>query len=450
VLVASCGGCCLVFVSGAVINVALAAIGGDLGLGAHTMLWVLNAELLPLAALTLVGGALGDRYGQKQVFLSGITLFGLASLGCALAGSGVQLVCGRLLQGVGEALILPTGLTILGQSVLPENKGWAVGIWSASAAVASAIAPAAAGFMLVDGSWRGAYLMQASISGLAFLMAAVWAPSSPESPHSPIDLPAAGLSILGLGMLGWSLTTLTNGAGHPLVSVGGASVSILAFIALGVVERRKGERAMLPPALFAGRTVVALSLFTVTLYGAFTATLVLVPFVMIRGAHLGALLAGVAFIPLQTIIIAVSPLAGVLCARFGHSLPLAVGALVTAAGCAVTLNIDADAHYWTAVFPAVGLIAVGMSLVLAPMTTLALTSVDVFHAATASGFNSAMSRVGSLSAVALLGDVLQRSGTDLIRGFHVAMVVSAATCIIAALTAFSIPPAPDPDPAFGL
>jgi MFS family permease len=450
VLAASSVGCCLLFLSGAVINVALAAIGRDLGLDAGALQWVLNAELLPLAALTLVGGALGDRYGQRQVFLSGIAVFGIASLGCALARGGGQLVCGRLLQGVGEALILPAGLTILGQAFPPERKGWAVGVWSASAAVASAIAPALAGLIVDHGSWRGAFLMQVPLAGLALVLAAMWAPKAPPSLHVRIDLAAAGLSVAGLGALGWSLMALTSDAVRPLILVTGVLATIAAFIALGAVELRRGDRAMLPPALFAGRTVVALSVFTVALYGAFTATLTLVPYVMIKGAHLSALLAGVAFIPLQILVIAVSPLAGVLCARFGRSFPLAVGALVTGLGCAATLKIDVTAHYWTDVFPAVGLVAVGMSLVVAPMTTLVLTSVDTLHAATASGFNGAISRAGSLSAIALLGGVLQQSGGDLIRGFHMAMVASAAACVVAALAAFSIAPMSDPDPVFGL
>jgi Major Facilitator Superfamily len=243
---------------------------------------------------------------------------------------------------------------------------------------------------------------------------------------------------------------LTSDAVRPLILAAGVLATIAAFIALGAVELRRGDRAMLPPALFAGRTVVALSVFTVTLYGAFTATLTLVPYVMIKAAHLSALLAGVAFIPLQILVIAVSPLAGVLCARFGRSLPLAVGALVAGLGCAAALKINVTAHYWTDVFSAVGLVAVGMSLVVAPMTTLVLTSVDTLHAATASGLNGAISRAGSLSAIALLGGVLQRSGGDLIRGFHMAMVVSAAACVVAALAAFSIAPTSDPDPDFGL
>jgi hypothetical protein len=207
---------------------------------------------------------------------------------------------------------------------------------------------------------------------------------------------------------------------------------------------------MLPPALFASRTVVALSIFTAALYGAFTTILTLIPFVIIKGAHLSALIAGVAFIPLQVLITGVSPLAPILCARFGHSLPLAVGALITGIGCAFAVRIGVDARYWADILPAVSLVAIGMSLAIAPMTTLVLTSVDSLHAATASGFNGAMSRAGSLAAIALLGGVLQQSGANLLHGFHVAMMACAGACFIAALAAFSIAAAGEPDPAFGL
>jgi MFS family permease len=445
-LAASSAGSCLVFVSGSVINVGLASIGRDLGLRAPELQWVLNAELLPLAALTLVGGALGDRFGNKRVFLLGIGLFFFASLGCGLAPSWLMLVAARFLLGVGEALILPTGLSILGQAFPTDRKSRAVGIWSASAAVASAIAPALAGLILDHATWRAVFWMQAPLAGIAFVLAAVWTPKSAPRPHAVIDIAASALSVAGLGALGWTLMALTKGANGRLII--GLCVAIVAIVALVRLEMRRGDRAMLPPALFANRTVVALSVFTATLYGAFTTILTLIPFVIIKGAHLSALIAGVAFIPLQILITGVSPLAPILCARFGHSLPLAIGALITGLGCALALRIGVDAQYWTDIFPAVGLVAIGMSLAIAPMTTLVLTSVDSLHAATASGFNGAVSRAGSLAAIALLGGVLQYSGADLISGFHMAMMGSAVACLVAALAAFSI--AATNEPAFGL
>jgi MFS family permease len=442
-LAASCSGCCLVFVSGSVVSVALAAIGRDLALGSDQLQWIINAELLPLAALTLLGGALGDRYGQRRMFLVGIAIFGAASLGCAVSVNWAELVCGRFIQGVGEALILPAGLTILSGAFSPERKGAAVGIWSASAAVASAIAPAVAGLILDHGSWRATFLMQVPLAALAFIAASAWVRPAPHDVRAPIDIPAAALSIFGLTALGWSLMKLsdrTANAGYSLVGLLGAASL---FFVLVLVERQKKERAMLPPALFAARTVVSLNVFTLALYGAFAANLTLIPFVMIKGANLSAFVAGLAFIPLQILIVVVSPMASMLCSRFGRRLPLVAGAVMAGMGCAAALRIGINAQYWRDIFPAILLVAVGMSLALAPMTTLVLTSVDASHAATASGFNSAVSRAGSLAAVALLGTVLQQSGAELIGGFHMAMLISTAACMVAIVAALSIAPPED-------
>jgi EmrB/QacA subfamily drug resistance transporter len=449
VLAASCIGCCLIFIGGAVVNVALAAIGHDLALEANQIQWIINAYMLTSAALTLLGGALGDRYGQRRMFLLGIALFGVAALGCAMSSAWTELVCFRLLQGVGEALILPAGLTILSSAFSPERKGTAVGIWSASAAVASAISPAVAGLILDHGSWRATFLMQVPLAVIAFVAAAAWVPGAKQSARASIDLAAAALSIIGLGAMGWSLTELSNHSGRILYSLAGALIAGAAFIILGVVERRKKDRAMLPPALFMSRTVISLNVFTLALYGAFAANLTLIPFVMIKGANFSAFVAGLAFMPLQILITIVSPMASILCSRFGHSMPLVAGALVAALGCLSAVRIGVDAQYWRDVFPAVFLVAVGLSLALAPMTTLVLTSVDALHAATASGFNSAVSRAGGLTAIALLGSVLQRSGADLVGGFHLAMLAAAIACVIAAMAAFSIASAAEPDKASG-
>jgi MFS family permease len=199
---------------------------------------------------------------------------------------------------------------------------------------------------------------------------------------------------------------------------------------------------MLPPSLFASRTVVGANLFTALLYGPFTVMLTLIPFVMIQGAHLPTLVAGLAFIPLQVLITVVSPLAGMLCRRFGRRLPLFAGGVVVALGCAMALRIGPNATYWADFFLPILLLAVGMSLAIAPLTTLVLTSVESDRAGTASGVNNAVSSAGSLFAVALLGGVLQQGGPQLLSGFHMAMAVAAVACVLATLAVFIIEPDP--------
>ena len=435
VLAASSLGSCLVFVSSAVVTVALAAIGRDMRLSPLDLQWVMNAELLPLAALTLVAGALGDRFGQKRIFLAGIALYGLGATAIGFAPSFTPLIVGRFLQGLGEALILPNGLSVLGQAFPADKKARAVGIWSAAAAVASGVAPAIAGAILDHGSWRTTFLMLLPVVAGALAVGTVWIPKDSPTSHARVDVGGAFFSTVGLGGLGAGLTSLTNGSGLNLWVLVTLIVGLGGLACLIVTE----------PSLFASRSVVGANLFTALLYGAFTVTLILIPFVMIRGAHLPTLVAGLAFIPLQVLITVVSPLAGMLCRRFGRRLPLFAGGAVVALGCAMTLRVGSNATYWADIFPSILLLSLGMSLAVAPLTTLVLTSVESDRAGTASGVNSAVSRAGSLFAIALLGGVLQQGGPQLFSGFHMAMAVAAVACVLATLAVFIIEPGPHVD-----
>jgi EmrB/QacA subfamily drug resistance transporter len=445
VLAASSLGSCLVFVSSAVVAVALASIGRDMRLSPLDLQWVMNAELLPLAALTLVAGALGDRFGQKRIFLAGIALYGLGATAIGFAPSFASLIVGRLLQGLGEASILPNGLSVLGQAFSADKKARAVGIWSAAAAAASGLAPAIAGAILEHGSWRTTFLLLLPVVVAALAVGTMWIPKDSPNSHARVDVGGAVLSIVGLGGLGAALTSLTSGSGLNLWVLVTLIVGLGGLACLIVTERRLGDNAMLPPSLFASRSVVGANLFTALLYGPFTVMLTLIPFVMIRGAHLPTLMAGVAFIPLQVLITVVSPFADTLCRQFGRRLPLFAGGAVVALGCAMTLRIGSNATYWADIFPPILLLALGMSAAIAPLTTLVLTSVESDRAGIASGVNSAVSRAGSLFAIALLGGVLQQGGPQLLAGFHMAMAVAAVACVLATLAVFIIEPGPHID-----
>src|ERR1700754_3416446 len=413
VLAASSLGSSLVFVSGAVVTVALAAIGREMRLSPLELQWVMNAELLPLAALTLVAGALGDRFGQKRIFLAGIVLYGLGATAIGFAPRFAPLIVGRFLQGLGEALILPNSLSVLGQAFPADKKARAVGIWSAAGAVASGVAPAIAGAILDNGAWRTTFLMLLPVAAGALAVGTVWIPKGSPISHARVDVGGAVFASVGLGGLGAGLSSLTNGSGLNLWVLVTLIVGLGGLAGLVVTERRLGDNAMLPPSLFASRSVVGANLFTALLYGPFTVMLTLIPFVMIQGAHLPTVVAGLAFIPLQVMITIVSPLAGMLCRRFGRRLPLFAGGAVVALGCTTALRIGPNATYWADFFPPILLLALGMSLAEAPLTTLVLTSVEPDRAGTASGVNSAVTRVGPLFAIALLGGVMQPGGPQL-------------------------------------
>jgi EmrB/QacA subfamily drug resistance transporter len=445
VLAASSLGSCLVFVSSAVVTVALAAIGRDMRLSPLELQWVMNAELLPLAALTLVAGALGDRFGQKRIFLVGIALYGLGAVATGFAPSFALLIAGRFQQGLGEALILPNGLSVLGRAFPADKKAHAVGVWSAAAAVACGVAPAIAGAILDHGSWRMTFLMLLPVVAGALAIGAAWIPKDSPTSHIRVDVGGAVLSTVGLGGLGAGLTSLTNGSGLNLWVLITLIAGLGGLAGLILTERRLGDNAMLPPSLFTSRSVVGANLFTAILYGAFTVMLTLIPFVMIRGADLPTLVAGLAFIPLQVLITVVSPLAGILCRQFGRRTPLFAGGAIASLGCAMALRIGPNATYWADIFPSILLLALGMSVAIAPLTTLVLTSVEADRAGTASGVNSAVSRAASLFAIALLGGVLQQGGPQLFSGFHMAMAVAAGACVLATLTVFIIEPGPHVD-----
>ena len=362
VLAASSLGSCLVFVSSAVVTVALAAIGRDMRLSPLDLQWVMNAELLPLAALTLAAGALGDRFGQKRIFLVGIALFGLGATAIGFAPSFALFIVARFLQGLGEALILPNGLSVLGQAFPADKKAHAVGIWSAAAAVASGVAPAIAGVILDHGSWRTTFLMLLPAVAVALAVGTVWIPEDSPTSHAQVEVGGALFSTVGLGGLGAGLTSLTNGSGLNLWVLVTLIIGLGGLAGLVETERRLGDKAMLPPSLFASRSVVGANLFTALLYGALAVMLTLIPFVMIRGTHLPTMVAGLAFIPLQVLITVISPLAGMLCRRFGRRLPLFAGGAIVALGCALTLRVGSNATYWADIFPLIFLVSLGMSL----------------------------------------------------------------------------------------
>ena len=445
VLIAASAAGCLVFVTSAVVPVALPAIGLDLRLSPSELQWLINAELLPLSALTLIAGALGDRYGQKRILVLGIALFGAGVLWLSLATSWLGLVLARFTQGLAEALILPSSLSVLGQAFPADLRARAIGFWSAAAAVACAIAPAIAGALLDAGSWRWVFGMLGPLIIVALGLATAYIPNHAPTRGEPIDLAGGLTSTLMLAGFGIALTRLTSGAGLDAPATIASGVGFASLAALVVVERRRGDRAMLPPALLASRSIVGSSLYTALLYGPFAVVLTLIPYVMIRGAHLSTTLTGLAFIPLQVSITIVSPWAGALCRRFGRRSPLILGAVVVALSCVAALRIGEGATYWRDIFPAVLLLAFGMSLAIAPLTTLVLTSVELDRAGTAAGVNGATSRAGSLLAVALLGGVLEQDGAALFVEFRAAMIASALACVAAAISVLIIEPGPHLD-----
>ena len=424
----------LAFIDGSVVNVALPAIGHSLDATAADLQWAVNAYLLPLSALLLLGGAIGDRFGRKRMLVTGIAVFALASLACAVAPSLDLLLAARVAQGVGAAMLMPNSLAILGSAFTGEQRGRAVGTWAAAGAIAGAVGPPLGGWLVDSIGWRAIFLLNLPLAAAAIVIAWRYVGESRDPGNARLDWLGAALVTASLGAATWGLT-LASTAG--LTSVAGAAVGAGAVLMLGFlwVEHRRGEAAMMPLSLFGSASFVGLTLLTLFLYGALGGLLVLLPYVLIKAAGYTALAAGAALLPFPAVIAVASRTMGRLAERMGPRLPLTVGPLVVAVGFALLTRIDAGGDYWTTVLPAILVIAVGMAGAVAPLTTAVLASVDAHHTGTASGFNSAVARTGGLVVTALVGGVIGSMGEALVAGFHIAAWAGAGLALAAALSA---------------
>jgi EmrB/QacA subfamily drug resistance transporter len=435
--------CCILasslsFVDASVLNVALPAIRSGYGAGAQQVQWVVNAYLLPLSALLLLGGALGDHFGRKRLLVVGTSLFGMASLVCALAPTLPLLLVARAIEGIGAALLLPNSLALLNAAFSGEKRGRAVGTWAAAGAAAAAVAPLIGGWLVGSVGWPAIFYINLPLAGGAIFLALRFVKESSEPGAGRTDYSGALFATGGLGGLTYGLT-LWSATRH-FGGEAGATLALGAAMFLGFlwVEHRRGSRAMMPLELFEGRCFSGLNLLTFLLYGAFGAAMLLIPYVLISSGGYSPVQAGLAMLPLPVLMTSLSPTMGGLAQRIGPRIPLTIGPLVVAAGLAASLLITQGSSYWTGPFPTILLMAVGMTIAVAPLTASVLGSVEERHVAMASGFNSAVARTGGLIATALLGAVLASGGDQLFAGFHVAMVISAAVAALSSIVALTM------------
>jgi EmrB/QacA subfamily drug resistance transporter len=426
----------LAFVDGSVVNVALPSFAQNFDADAGALQWVINAYLLPLSALLLLGGAAGDYFGRRRLLILGTSVFALASLGCSLASALPVLFACRLLQGVGAAMLMPNSLAILGQTFSGASKGRAIGIWAATGAAMAAVGPVIGGWLIDWGNWRAIFLLNLPLACGAILLAWRIVPPDRRSDAHPLDATGGILATFGLAALTWALTVGAGRSGWTPPALSAAAAAVLLLLLFLRLEKSRGARAMMPMDLFASKGFVGLTLFTFFLYGAMGGLFVLLPYVLIQAAGYSATGAGAALLPLPLILTLTSPMAGALAARIGTRLPLSIGPLVVAAGFLIALRIDSSASYGTQVLPMIVVIALGMSAAVAPLTTAVLTSVDPAHVGSASGLNSAVARTGGLVATALLGSVLAATGDRLLGAYHVAMGIGALICAAASLCAY--------------
>ena len=424
----------LAFIDGSVTNVALPAIGADLDASPAELQWTINAYLLPLSALLLLGGAAGDHFGRRKLLVLGIAIFTLASVACALAADLTLLLAARAVQGVGAAILLPNSLAVLGNAFTGEARGKAIGTWAGVGAIAGAVGPPLGGWLVDAIGWRAIFYVNVPVAAAAILIALRHIEESAEG-ALPLDLPGAASATLALGAITWALTLWSSGHGLDATVAIGLAVGLIATALFLWIEHRRGARAMMPVAMFGSRAFAGLTLLTFLLYGALGGVLLLLPFVLIEAAGYTALQAGLALLPMPLGMGLASRVMGRLTAQVGPRWPLTIGAFVVAIGFALLVRVDDGAPYWTSVFPGCLVIAIGMSSVAAPLTTAVLASVDDTHAGTASGFNSAIARTGGLIATAIAGAVIASAGRDLITAFHGSALVGAGLALASSAAA---------------
>ena len=435
--------CCILasslsFVDGSVLSVALPAIKASYGAGAEQVQWVVNAYLLPLSALLLLGGAVGDHFGRRRLLIIGTSIFGAASLVCALAPNLALLLAARAAQGIGAALLLPNSLALLNTAYSGEKRGRAVGIWAAAGAAAAAIAPLIGGWLVDAVGWPAIFYINLPLALGAIFLAVRFVDESRERGAGRTDYSGALLATAGLGGLTYALTLWSAERQFDTTVLIALAAGILISAAFLWNEHRRGSRAMMPLGLFEGRCFSGLNLLTFLLYGAFGAAMLLIPYVLITSGGYSPVQAGLAMLPLPVLMTSLSPWMGSFAARTGPRIPLTIGPLVVAAGMVLSILASSDGGYWTGIFPMIIVLAAGMTIAVAPLTASVLGSVEEKHVAMASGFNSAVARTGGLIATALLGAVLGSKGKELFDGFLVAMLISAGVSAMASLVALTM------------
>jgi EmrB/QacA subfamily drug resistance transporter len=405
VLIAAILGSSMSFIDSSAVNVALPIIQRELVATSAQMQWVIEAYALFLAALILVGGSLGDLFGRRKLFVIGIAIFALASIGCAAAPNVLVLIVARAIQGIGGALAVPESLALISVTFGGDERGRAIGTWSGFASLTGAAGPVIGGYLAQSASWRWVFLINVPIAILVLAIAVLRVPESrDEDAGRTIDIRGALLATLGLGTLVYGLIRVQLPAGRV---EGGAWIVLGASVlaAFVIVERREAH-PMMPLAMFGSRVFSIANLYTLALYMALGGGLYFFPFMLIDVQGYAPIAAGAAFLPFVILQFAFSRSSGGLVKKIGARIPLALGAAL--AGCAFLLyalpGVGAGS-YWTTYFPAVLTLGVGATFFIAPLTTTVFDSSAKELSGAASGINNAIARTAALLAIAVFGIV---------------------------------------------
>jgi EmrB/QacA subfamily drug resistance transporter len=428
-LVATILGSGIALLDATVVNVALPAIENDLGGGLAGQQWVVNAYLLTLGSLILVGGSLGDIYGERRIFALGVGLFGLASLFCALAPNIELLVAARAVQGATSALLTPASLALIAITYSDaKERGAAIGTWTAWGGIATVIGPLAGGWILDVTSWR--WIFAINVPFVLVTLALIWLAVAPDEtrsgPKRRLDLVGALLTALGLAAPVFALTEQPQrGWIDPLV-IGGLVAGAVLLTAFVLWERHHSD-PMLPLELFRRRNFTVANIETLLVYAGLSSLFFFLTIFLQQVAGWSPLESGLAGLPVTVLLFVLSRFTGRLSARFGPRLFMGAGPLVAAVGVLLLARVDTDVSYVWDVLPAMVLFGVGLALTVAPLTTTVMSDAHRGDSGIASGVNNAVARVAGLFGIAAVGvAVAGRSGAELdLAGYRIGMVLTA-------------------------
>ncbi|GAB3584315.1 MFS transporter [Amycolatopsis endophytica] len=446
VLFATVLGSGVTFLDATVVNIALPKIGTDLDASNSGLQWTVNGYTLSLAALILLGGSLGDRFGRRRIFVLGVAWFAVASLLCGLAPDIWTLVAARVLQGVGGALLTPGSLAILEASFHPDDRAKAIGAWSGLGGIAGALGPFLGGWLVEVASWRLVFLINVPLALVVVLVALRHVPETrnPEAARQ-LDYTGAAMGALGLAGLSYGFTAWPSlGAGAPPVLVA-LAVGVAGIVAFVLTERRS-PHPMLPLGVFASRPFTAANLVTFAVYAALGGVFFLVVLNLQVVGGYSPVAAGSAMLPVTALMLLLSARAGALGQRTGPRIPMTVGPVICAVALVLLSRVSAHPSYLTGVLPAVIVFGLGLSLTVAPLTATALGALDDQYAGVASGANNAIARTAGLLAVAVLplvAGIGTGSLTDpaaLAPAYRTAMLVCAGLLVAGAVISFALVP----------
>ncbi|MEL6618965.1 MAG: MFS transporter [Pseudomonadota bacterium] len=392
------------FIDGTVVAIALPAMRDSLGAGLVQAQWIHNAYMLTLSALILVGGAAGDRFGLARVFGFGISVFVVASMLCALAPSPLFMIVARAVQGLGAAIMVPGSLALIARAYPRADRGRAIGIWAAASALTTAAGPIIGGLALTLGGpemWRWIFAINLPLGGLALYLLFSRVERDVGDSAAQVDLPGAVTATLALLALAWGLTTLDHGGGATAWLAGGA-VLLLVFL----WTQARSPHPMMPLTLFRSRVFAAANLLSFTLYSALAVMFFFMPMTFIAGWGQSEIEASAAFAPMSVFIALLSARAGKLADRIGPAPLLTAGSLVVAAGYATMALLAPFQDFWGHMLPAMCLVGLGMSAVVAPLSTAVMGAVTDAQSGIASGINNAVTRMAGLISVAAVGGLV--------------------------------------------